>query len=181
MWIRNFRIRLSIGKIVFCKKYFEMNTKKDSPGIYFPPPVFYVAIFLIAILLQKYLPIDGSLFHQTFMKVIGIVLIVVAAIFLLFRSLWQFFKTKNTVVTALPANSLQTTGIYAITRNPMYLGLLLVYLGIACFIGNWWNFILFPILILIVQEYIIKREEKYLLRRFGTSFREYKKKVRRWL
>lgn len=158
-----------------------MGTKKDHPGIYIPPPLIYAAIFLAALVIQKRLPIDDSKFQQTFMKIIGTIFILIAVFFFLFRSLRQFFKTKNTVVTVLPANSLQTNGVYAITRNPMYVGLALVYLGITCFAGNWWNIILFPLLIIIVQEYIIKREEKYLARRFGQSYLDYKKKVRRWL
>lgn len=158
-----------------------MAVKKDHPGVYIPPPLIYVAVFLMAVLLQSKIPIENSKFHQTFMKIIGVLLILIAVFFFLIRSLRQFFKTKNTVVTILPANSLQTSGIYAITRNPMYVGLAIVYLGITCFIGNWWNIILFPVLIIIVQEYIIKREEKYLARRFGQEYLDYKMKVRRWL
>ena len=89
--------------------------------------------------------------------------------------------TKNTVILIKPASSLQITGIYGITRNPMYIGLAIVYLGITCFIGNWWNLILFPLLLIFVQEYIIKREEKYLEAEFGQEYEEYKNKVRRWL
>lgn len=63
----------------------------------------------------------------------------------------------------------------------MYVGLSLLYLGIACIIGNWWNFFLFPLLLLIVQEYVIKREEKYLVRRFGEAYLDYRRKVRRWI
>jgi len=97
------------------------------------------------------------------------------------RSLRQFFLTKNTLILIKPASSLQITGIYGITRNPMYVGLAILYLGITCLIGNWWNVILFPLLFIIVQEYIIKREEKYLELEFGKEYNDYKKTVRRWL
>jgi protein-S-isoprenylcysteine O-methyltransferase Ste14 len=63
----------------------------------------------------------------------------------------------------------------------MYVGLTIVYLGITCFIGNWWNIILLPLLFLIVQEYVIKREEKYLVLEFGLKYEEYRRTVRRWL
>lgn len=63
----------------------------------------------------------------------------------------------------------------------MYLGLALVYLGIAFLEGNWWNIIFIPILLIIVQEYIIKREEKYLEAEFGQDYEAHKAKVRRWL
>ena len=59
-------------------------------------------------------------------------------------ALRQFFKTKNTIVLIKPANSLQTTGIYSLTRNPMYLSLMLMYLGMAFIFGNWWTLFLAP-------------------------------------
>lgn len=154
--------------------------KSKGPGVYIPPPLLYVAFFVGAVFIQKRLPISDVLFGKTITKITGTV-ILMAALFLLIKSLRQFFLTKNTVILIKPASSLQTTGIYAITRNPMYLGLALAYLGITCFIGNWWNVILFPVLLLIVQEYIIKREEKYLSVEFGQEYEAYKNKVRRWL
>jgi len=157
-----------------------MENKKDHPGIYVPPPIVYALTFLVAVFIQKKLPIDDSLFHLQLAKIVGTGLLIIALFFLI-RSLRQFFLSKNTLVTIMAANSLQTNGIYNITRNPMYLGLAIVYLGISCLIGNWWNIILFPLLLLLIQEYMIKREEKYLERRFGQAYLDYKSKVRRWI
>ncbi len=158
-----------------------MKSKADNPGIYVPPPLLYVAVFLVAIFLQSLMPVNHAVFQNSWIKILGAVLIAIAVFYFAFRSLRQFFLTKNTVITHRAANSLQTTGIYAITRNPMYTGLAITYLGVTCYFGNWWNVILFPVLILLVQELIIKREEKYLERRFGDIYLEYKKRVRRWL
>jgi len=157
-----------------------MENKKDSPGVYIPPPLIYVMVFLAAIFIQKKISIDDSIFHLQITKIAGILFLIVSLFFLV-TSLRQFFISKNTLIPIKPASSLQANGIYSITRNPMYVGLALVYLGISCFVGNWWNIILFPLLLLIVQEYIIKREEKYLVRRFGQEYVVYKTKVRRWL
>ncbi|HZX75435.1 MAG TPA: isoprenylcysteine carboxylmethyltransferase family protein [Cyclobacteriaceae bacterium] len=154
--------------------------KSKGPGVYIPPPLFYVLIFIASVLIQKQIPISDTLFYLVITKVLGVIFLILALFFLV-RSLRQFFLTKNTLILIKPATSLQTNGIYGITRNPMYVGLAIVYLGITCFIGNWWNIILFPLLLLIVQEYIIKREEKYLELEFGLDYEEYKKKVRRWL
>jgi len=157
-----------------------MENKKDSPGVYIPPPLFYVLIFLAAIFLQKKVWIDDSLFHLRITKGIGILFLAIS-LFLLVTSLRKFFQSKNTLILIKPASSLETNGIYGISRNPMYVGLAIVYLGITFLIGNWWNIILFPILFLVIQEYIIKREEKYLERAFGEKYLDYKNKVRRWL
>jgi protein-S-isoprenylcysteine O-methyltransferase Ste14 len=162
---------------------FAMNNqinKSKGPGVYIPPPLFYVLIFIVAIFIQKRIPIADGLFQSRTIKVVGIILLIISLFFLV-RSLRQFFLSKNTLILIKPASSLQTTGIYGISRNPMYVGLAIVYLGITCFIGNWWNIILFPLLFLIVQEYIIKREEKYLELEFGKQYEEYKRMVRRWL
>lgn len=157
-----------------------MENKNDSPGVYIPPPLFYVLIFLAAIFIQKKVSINDAVFHLELTKVAGILLLVTASFFLI-TSLRKFFLSKNTLILIKPASSLQTNGIYNISRNPMYVGLAIVYLGITCLIGNWWNIILFPLLFLIIQEYIIKREEKYLERAFGIKYFDYKKSVRRWL
>ena len=157
-----------------------MENKKDNPGVYIPPPLFYVVTFLAALFLQRKFPINALLFRGHSIKFLGLAFVVIALFFLI-RSFRQFFQSKNTLVTIWPASSLQTNGIYHITRNPMYLGLAIVYLGLSCIIGNWWNLILLPFLLLLVQQYIIKNEEKYLERRFGKEYADYRHKVRRWL
>ena len=157
-----------------------MENKNDNPGVYIPPPLFYVVAFFAALLLQKLVPLNKQFFYTTTSKIIGSAIILIS-LFFNFPALRQFFKTKNTLVTIKPANSLQTTGIYSISRNPMYVSLLLLYVGLSFIIGNWWHLILLPLLFLIVQEYIIKREEKYLDRRFGEQYFDYKTKVRRWI
>jgi protein-S-isoprenylcysteine O-methyltransferase Ste14 len=63
----------------------------------------------------------------------------------------------------------------------MYLALLCLYGGIAIFKGNVWTFILSPIVVIIVQTYVIRKEEQYLTRAFGDVYTEYMKKVRRWI
>ena len=157
-----------------------MEKKADNPGIYIPPPLLYIVTFFAAILLQKILPLNKEFFHSTASKIIGSVIILIG-LFFNFPALRQFIKTKNTLVTVKPANSLQTAGIYSASRNPMYVSLLLFYTGLAFIVGNWWTLILLPVLFLIVQEYVIKREEKYLDRTFGQQYSDYKTKVRRWL
>jgi protein-S-isoprenylcysteine O-methyltransferase Ste14 len=157
-----------------------MENKKDSPGVYVPPPLFYVVFFLAAIFLQKVVSIDDSMIHSRAAKVTDIVFLIISLFFLVV-SLRKFFQNKNTVILIKPASSLQTNGIYSISRNPMYTGIAILYTGITCLIGNLWNIILFPFLIRIIQEYVIKREEKYLERAFGEKYLDYKSRVRRWL
>jgi len=152
--------------------------KKDSAGVYVPPPLIYVAIFFLSILIQSIFPLNHSWLRSN--SWLGWVLI---GLFVLccFPAIYRFIKSKTTITTIHPVKNLQTSGIYSISRNPMYLGLLCLYSGIAVFKGNWWTFILIPLVILIVQQYIIRREEKYLQREFGATYTAYQRKVRRWL
>jgi protein-S-isoprenylcysteine O-methyltransferase Ste14 len=157
-----------------------MENDKDNPGVYIPPPLIYVAVFFAAILLQRILPIGNSFFYTTVSRIIGAV-IIITSLFFSFPSIRQFFRTNNTLITIKPSNSLQISGIYSMSRNPMYVSLVLLYTGLSFILGNWWNLILLPLLVLIVQEYVIKREEKYLFRRYGQQYLDYKTKVRRWI
>ncbi|MDH4092976.1 MAG: isoprenylcysteine carboxylmethyltransferase family protein [Cyclobacteriaceae bacterium] len=157
-----------------------MKEKKDSPGVYFPPPLLYVLTFFLSILVQRFIPLSMAFFNSEIAGIAGKIWIGIA-VALVLPALIRFFRTKNTVILIKPANSLQTAGIYSFTRNPMYLGLLILYMGIAFHIGNWWTFMLVPILILIVNRFVIRNEEEYLERAFGKDYLEYKNRVRRWI
>lgn len=159
-----------------------MNNIKDSPGVFFPPPLIYAAFFLLSFLLQGFFTIKRAFFfHSIAANIIGIIIIILGQIVFGIPALRQFFKTKNTVVLIKPANSLQTTGIYSYSRNPMYVGLLFTYLGMAFIFGNWWTLILLPLLIVLITYRVILPEERYLTRAFGDAYTNYQKKVRRWI
>lgn len=157
-----------------------MKTKSDHPGVYFPPPFIYVAALLLSIFIQKKFPFPNSLLDSNFAPILG-VLFAITGLNLIVPAVIKFFKTKNTLIPNKPANSLQTAGIYAISRNPMYLGLLALYMGIGCFKGNVWSFILIPLVIWLVTKFVIRNEEEYLSRAFGIDYIEYQNKVKRWI
>lgn len=157
-----------------------MATKKDNPGVVLPPPLIYLAVFFLSLLLQKNFPINTSFFATESSTIIGSAFIAIALLFML-PALIKFAQSKNTLITIKPANSLQTTGIYKISRNPMYMGLLFMYSGVGILKGNWWTFILIPAIIIIMQSYVIRGEENYLQRAFGEEYTQYRKKVRRWI
>ena len=157
-----------------------MGKTKDSPGILLPPPLFFMAIFFLSYFFQWFFPLRRNFFQTITAHVISGV-ISTAGLFFIIPALGQFIRTKNSVATFRAATSLQTVGIYSITRNPMYLGTSMTYLGLAFIFGNWWTVLLFPVMILLVSMMIIPREEAYLFRSFGDSYLDYKEKVRRWI
>jgi protein-S-isoprenylcysteine O-methyltransferase Ste14 len=156
-----------------------MSTKKH-PGVYVPPPLIYAAFFLLSFLMQKIIPLDNAALHQTIAKIIGVILVLMYLLFFI-SALKRFIVSKNTLVTIKPAHSLETSGIYSFSRNPMYLSLGCLYSGLAIFFGNWWTLIFIPALVAVVQLYVIKKEEAYLQQAFGNNYDEYKRKVRRWI
>jgi len=116
-------------------------SRKDSPGVYIPPPLIYAAFFFAAVLMQKFFPLPGMWLHTTLVKVLGWLIITGSVAVLLFPALLKFIQSRNSVMTIRPAASLQTKGIYSITRNPMYLGLVILYIGIGFLKGNSWTFL----------------------------------------
>lgn len=157
-----------------------MKAEVDHPGVYPPPPLFYVLLFIISVFAQERFPLPAAFFETERATAFGLVFVALAFIILL-PALIKFLRTKNTLITIKPANSLQTSGIYAISRNPMYLGLLMLYIGIAFLKGNLWTFIFIPLVILVITYFVILNEEKYLSRAFEKDYVEYRKKVRRWI
>ena len=93
-------------------------------------------------------------------------------------------KFKDVGTTVRPdraASTLVIAGPYKISRNPMYLGLALVYLGIAIAAQSVWALILLPVVLAIIQRQAIEPEEAFLEKRFGANYIGYKEMVRRWL
>ena len=83
--------------------------------------------------------------------------------------------------TNVPTRALVTTGIHGWTRNPIYVGFFLVYLGIGIAARSPWILILTPPLAVTIRYGVVAREEVYLERRFGDAYGDYKMRVRRWL
>src|SRR5688572_16371575 len=80
-----------------------------------------------------------------------------------------------------PTTVIATTGPYRWTRNPMYLGMALVYAGLAIGFDAPIAFALLPLVLIAIQTQVIGREERYLEAKFGDDYRRYKAEVRRWL
>lgn len=153
---------------------------KTHPGVHIPPPLIYAAFFLLSVLLQKFWHFGVATLHTLAAHVFAW-LALAAWVWLAFASLRQFALTKNTIITVKPASSLQTAGIYAFSRNPMYLSLLCLYVGLGVFFGNWWTFLLLPLLVAVIDWYVIGREERYLRQAFGVEYKTNCQNVRRWL
>lgn len=90
-------------------------------------------------------------------------------------------KSSTTVKPFEESSSLVTTGIYGVSRHPMYIGMVLILLGIAIFFGTLSPFFVMPLFTFLINKKFITVEEKMLEKSFGNNCSEYKAKVRRWI
>ena len=150
----------------------------DKPGVIAPPPLIYVATFLISLLLHRSRPLP--LLPYPLRNILGTSLISMAAtiVFFAFR---EMGRAGTNVNPELPATALVTQGPFQFTRNPLYLSLTLLYTGLAILVNTLWAIFLLPVMIFIMQRGVIEREERYLEGKFGDSYTQYKARVRRWL
>lgn len=99
------------------------------------------------------------------------------------KPLIQFAKQKTTIHPHTPdkASSLVSTGIYRLSRNPMYLALLFLLISYGFYLDNLTTLLPLPFFVLYMNRYQIIPEEEALTKRFGEEYKKYKSEVRRWL
>jgi len=154
------------------------SNSPNHAGVWIPPPLLYVPPFLLAWLLQTVLPLP--LLPQG-MVAVAAALFFVVGIILCVWSIGLFRRSNTSLVPVKPTATLVQSGPYQVTRNPMYLGLLCLYIAAAFWLNLIWALVSIPRVIGIVQRVAIKKEERYLEQRFGEAYRQYKAHVRRWI
>lgn len=142
-----------------------------------PPPLIYLVPLALGLLLHRRYPFE--LPGRRVTMVVGLVCILAAAIVL--PALLAFRRAATRPEPWRPATALVTEGPYRFSRNPMYLGFTLLYLGIALLFGSLWPLLFLPLVLSVMHFGVIVREEAYLERRFGDAYREYRRRVNRWL
>ena len=96
-------------------------------------------------------------------------------------SVRRFHLAGTSVVPGEPSTALIETGPYAFTRNPIYIGFVIAYFGLAIILTSLWVLLLLTPVVVILQRGVVEREEVYLERQFGETYRKYKARVPRWL
>lgn len=145
------------------------------------PPFLYLACLVLGFALERLLPLpltfpDVTLICWTAGG--GLILIGVAIVATGVRN---FSRAATPVPSNQPVRALVTTGIHGCSRNPIYVGMFLLYAGIGIAARSPWVLILALPLFIILRYGVVAREETYLERRFGDAYRNYKARVRRWL
>lgn len=159
-----------------------MQKERDAAAVRFFPPAIPLLVVIAGIGLDKLWPIEpGLMISSTVRHVAGGAIIVGA---LLGLGAWSVFLLRRDGQSEnpwKPTLRIMDKGPFRITRNPMYLQMVVVCLGMAILLMNWWILLLTPVCGWLLQWLAILPEEAYLERKFGESYRAYKQKVRRWL
>jgi protein-S-isoprenylcysteine O-methyltransferase Ste14 len=96
-------------------------------------------------------------------------------------ALWLFAQHGTGLLPGQATSSMIESGPYRLSRNPLYVGLLALHLGIALLVPSAWAIALFPVAVLLVWWGAIRPEERFLHERFGATYDDYARRVRRWL
>ena len=156
-------------------------TDIGTAGVVGRPILFFPAGILVGLVLDRLLPLPFAIPETDRVPwIVGGPLILIGLV-LFAAGVRNFSRAATPLPTNQPARVLVTTGIYGWTRNPIYLGFLLVYGGIGVATQSPWVLILTLPLAITVRYGVVAREEAYLERRFGDAYLDYKRRVRRWL
>lgn len=152
----------------------------DTAGVIAPPPLIFLAGAGLGLLADWLLRLDPLHLSSPVRWTLCAVLATAGAA-VIASALGRFGQAKTPPEPWKPTTALATDGIYARTRNPMYLGMALLLLAVAIGFASLGTLLLFPVVLVVVDQFVIAREERYLTGLFGAPYAEYRQRVRRWL
>lgn len=150
----------------------------ETPRVPIPPPILYAVAIGLGLWLER--PLPWPLPGGSVRVWVGATLIVLAV--LLFA--WCFRELRLHQTTINPhraASSLVTRGPFRFSRNPIYVSLTLLLIGVGLLAGSTWVLLMLAWLLPVMQKMVIAREEEHLRWRFGQEYGQYCAQVRRWL
>ncbi len=156
-------------------------TPADRPNRFPLPPLMLVGTIALAWLLDRFLPLGWeaddvtNLMRGTGWALVGL------AVLLDIWTIATLWRHETTVMPHKAASQLAVSGPFAFSRNPIYLGNVMIVFGLGFALGSRWFVLLSAVLFLLLQEFAIKREEAHLEANFPEAWARYKASVRRWV
>ncbi len=155
----------------------DAENDRRGPGLRFPPPLIVFAIIAAGYLLDLVWPLPIAAGYAV--RIAG-GSILVLAVLLAVLALLQFIRAKTHVEPWHPTTTVIQSGLFARSRNPIYLTFCLATAGFGLLLNNWWIIAGLPLQVLLLQRLVTRREEAYLEAKFGDAYRDYCRRVRRW-
>jgi len=156
-------------------------SETHTAGVIARPPFMFLGSLLAGFLVNWLLPLPFPVVWASTISWIIAGLLILVGISVFVAGIRNFTGAGTPVPTNEPTRALVTTGIHGITRNPIYLGMFLIYAGIGTAAQNLWILILLVPLAITMRYGVVAREEVYLEQLFGDAYRDYKIRVRRWI
>lgn len=149
----------------------------DHAQVIAHPPLIYLAGILVGLGLDALWPAPRLTASVQYglggaLIAIGVIVVLVCGV--------TFGRSGTSVPTDTPTTTLVTRGLYRYSRNPIYIALSLIHLGVAAAVDSPWVLATLPFVLLVIRLGVIAREERYLEAKFGDAYRDYKAQVRRW-
>jgi protein-S-isoprenylcysteine O-methyltransferase Ste14 len=145
------------------------------------PPFLFLGSLILGLVLDRVVPLPFRLPEAGPVRWTagGVSIVLGVAIFA--AGARNFVRAATPLPSTQPVRALVTAGIHGLSRNPIYLGMFLLYAGIGIAVPSPWILVLTLPLAIVIRYGVVAREEAYLERRFGDAYRAYKARVRRWL
>lgn len=156
------------------------ENEKDGAAVRIPPPLIYLAGIIIGVVVHEFvMPLPFGL--STGLRIAAGVATVVVGLVLVGGAIGLFRRTGQDPKPWEPTPEIISTGVYRLTRNPMYVGLGWLQVAVGIGLSNWWIIIMVPAVLALVYATAVRQEELYLQKKFGDVYTRYKATVRRWL
>ena len=157
-----------------------MTLDKDKSGasVKFPPPIVFILFMFLAYGIHYFLAIEIS--SMSYLLYIGSFIVMLGFIILLIASV-SFKRAQTNIQPWKPTTQIISSGIFAYSRNPIYLSFCFVTMGIGLIVNSLWVTLSVIPSIVVIFFHAIKKEELYLENKFGQTYLAYKEKVRRWI
>jgi protein-S-isoprenylcysteine O-methyltransferase Ste14 len=152
----------------------------DVAGVIALPPLIFLRFLLAATVLEAFVPLPFLAAHAL-ARYLASAALAAGGFVMIGMGTRRFVAAGTNIPPYLPTTALVVDGIYGRTRNPLYLGTTLVYLGLSVAAGSLWAIVLVVPLLWVINVGVVAREERYLERKFGDAYRAYKARVRRWV
>jgi protein-S-isoprenylcysteine O-methyltransferase Ste14 len=159
----------------------QQASDAGTAGVIGRPPLLLLAALLLGFVSDRLLPLPFPAPRIDLVHWIIAGSLILIGLALAAAGIRNFSRAATPVPTNQPVRALVTTGVHAWTRNPIYLGMFLLYGGIGLAARSPWTLILTLPLAITIRYGVVAREEAYLERRFGAAYRDYKARVRRWM
>ncbi len=160
---------------------FDSEPDSDVANVIIRPPTLFLGGLAMGAILEIFWPLGPGLVQGSWKPVVIGLFFAACGVALAYHSVRGLLNAGTSFRFDEGTNLVVSSGPYRLSRNPIYIGLVIAYFGLALALTSGWALILLPLCVVVLQRGVILREEEFMARKFGEGYRAYKGKVPRWL